>query len=149
MDKRLVYENIFECIDAQNEFCTKLENLGLRFEYGDGPIGKYLEGNLNRYNEIIIEVLGLHEKQHPKSVHFSGQRIPITLAVLYAEDEDVNWAITMDDFFEVLYDAQNNSNLKAWLYEAIVERDQKAKDAITKHYGQVKIGVQQYLEPAN
>lgn len=145
VDKKLIYDSLMDCIDNQREMENKLEAIGLRFEYGDGAVGTFMEKNINKHNDCIIEVLGLHEKSYDKPAVICGTRMLVDLAIFYTEDEDVDWAITADDFFEVLYDAENKPFLRDLIFNTFVNKDVAAKEAINKHYGKDKVGVAQYL----
>ena len=146
MDRKLIYDNLLSCFDNQREMENKLEALGLRFEYGDGAVGTFMENNVNLHNECIVQVLGLHEKSHIKQAVICGNRMLVDLAVFYTDDESVDWAITVDDFFEVLYDSETKTFLRDPLFNALVNRDEDAKRIINEHYKKDKIGVRQYLE---
>ena len=55
-----VYNKAFHILKTQNEVCNKLESIGLRFEYGDGFVGKTLESLIDDSEAIVIASLGLH-----------------------------------------------------------------------------------------
>jgi hypothetical protein len=121
---------------TQGEMCSSLENIGLRFEYGDGFVGKALESLVNNSETIVLESLGLHFVSKNTKATLCGESWPISVEVLYGEDENPEWAITADDFFEFFYKAVDNEHLQDIMWKAMVDRDQSAKG----EYNQLNIG---------
>lgn len=129
---RTIYDAAFHILSTQNDCCNKLEYMGLRFEYGDGFIGEKLLSLLNDAQEIIKETLGLHEVSRDAKVYIGGDYWPTTIEVLYTENEDPDWAMTTDDFYEFFYQAQKNETVKDLMWKAMVEKDVEAKEEYNK-----------------
>lgn len=118
---REIYERIFGIIQTHNDICNKLESAGLRFEYGDGFVGKSLEALLNDSEIIIRESLGLHE---------------VSGLALYTKENDPDWSISLDDFCEFFYKAIENDNIRDLMWKAMVEKNIEAK----QQYNQLNFG---------
>ena len=133
---RTVYDSAFNILKTQNDMCSKLESIGLRFEYGDGFIGKTLESLINDSEAIILESLGLHCASKSTKTMLCGESWPVEVEVLYGEDEKSEWAITADDFSNFFYRAIDDVNLRDLMWRIMIERDGAAKD----EYHELRIG---------
>ena len=134
------YLSAFKIINLQNQLCDSIESIGLRFEYDDGPIGTVLSGIINESVEIIINALGLHEKSFPTNCLIDGTIYGTTCEVLFTEDDNKDYAITVDDFYDFVYYATADYNTQLLFWDALVEKDTVAKDKINQlNHG--KIGV--------
>jgi hypothetical protein len=129
---RTTYDAAFRIMKTQKEMCSKLESVGLRFEYGDGFTGKSLESLINDSETIILESLGLHFVSKNTKTTLCGESWPTTVEVLYSEDDNPEWAITADDFFEFFYKAIDNNHLQDLMWRIIVARDYDAKTEYNK-----------------
>ena len=133
---RTIYDSAFNILKTQSEMCNKLESIGLRFEYGDGFVGKTLESLINDSETIIIESLGLHSAYRNTKTTICGEVWPVEVEVLYGDDENSEWSITVDDFSEFFYKAIDNAHLRDLMWRIMIERDEAAKD----EYHKLKIG---------
>lgn len=129
---RTIYDTAFNIIKTQGEMCSNLENIGLRFEYGDGFVGKALESLINDSETIVLESLGLHFVSKNTKTNLCGESWPVSVEVLYGEDENPEWAITADDFFDFFYKAIDNEHLRDLMWRVIVDRDAATKDEYNK-----------------
>ena len=125
---RNIYEAAFDILVIQNEICNNLEKLGLRFEYGDGVVGQTLEKLLNKSESVIIESLGLHEVTEGATCTIGGQKYHVDLEMLYTEDNDSDWSITCDDFYEFFYCAIKDLTIRDLMWRAMVNKDVVAKE---------------------
>jgi hypothetical protein len=133
---KTAYDAAFRVLKTQSEMCSKLESVGLRFEYGDGFIGKSLESLINDSETIVLDLLGLHFVTKSVNTTFYGISGPMPVEVLYAEDENPEWAISADDFCEFFYKAIDDEHLRNLMWQIVVERNHTAKD----EYNQLDIG---------
>ena len=129
---RTIYDSAFAIMKTQSEMCSKLDSIGLRFEYGEGFVGKSLESLINDSETIILESLGLYFTSKDTKMKLCGESYPTTVEVLYAKDENPEWAITADDFCEFFYKAVDNEHLQDLMWKVMVDRDQSAKDEYNK-----------------
>ena len=136
---KTIYDTAFNIMKTQNEMCSNMEKFGLRFEYGDGLVGKALESLINDSETIILESLGLHFVSKNVKTMICGESWPTTVDVLYREDENPEWAITADDFFEFFYKSIDDENLRDLMWRVMVERREEAKEEYNK-LGIGKIG---------
>lgn len=123
-----IYESAFDILAIQNEMCHGIENLGLRFDYGDGVVGKALEQLLNKSEAIIIESLGLHEVTEDATCTIGGQKYPVDLEVLYIKENNPDWSITCDDFYKFFYCAIKDLTIRDLMWKAMVNRDVDSKE---------------------
>ena len=133
---KAIYDAAFAIMKTQSEMCSKLDAIGLRFEYGEGFIGKSLESLINDSETIILESLGLYFISKDAKMKLCGESYSTTVEVLYAKDENPEWAITADDFCEFFYKAVDNEHLQDLMWKVMVDRNQSAKD----EYNQLNIG---------
>lgn len=133
---KTIYNTAFDLLSLQETACQSFEKSGLRFEYGDGPVGEFLLGLLNGADMIIKESLGLHSNQYPVKVFIGGNEYPTNVDILYSEDQNADWSITEDDFCEFIYKARDDKTVRELMWKAMVDRDQSAKD----EYNKLKIG---------
>jgi hypothetical protein len=124
---REIYDRAFNILTTQSNMCAKLEDIGLRFEYGDGFVGKALESLINDSESIIIAALGLHEVSVSRQVNIFGTIYPTDDAALYTDDNDPEWSITMDDFCEFFYHAIRNEATRELMWEAMANKNIDAK----------------------
>lgn len=125
---RAIYDAAFAIMKTQSEMCSKLDSVGLRFDYGEGFIGKSLESLINDSETIILESLGLYFVSKNAKVNLCGESYSTTVDVLYAKDENPEWAITADDFCEFFYKAVDDEHLQDLMWKVMVDRDQSAKE---------------------
>ena len=136
---KAIYDTAFNILSTHNDFCNALENIGLRFEYGDGFVGKKLLSLINDAELIVRDALGLHEVSRDSKVRIAGDLWPTTIEILYTEEEDPDWSITADNFCEFFYQAQKNERIKDLMWRAMVYRDVAAKEELNK-LGHCRIG---------
>ena len=110
-----------------------------KLEYGDGFVGKKLLSLINDAQEIVKESLGLHEVSRDAKVYIGTDCWPTTIEILYTKDEDPDWAITADDFYEFFYQAQKDESVKELMWEAMTNRNVEAKEEYNK-MGHGRIG---------
>lgn len=137
---RRSYDAAFEIMRAQESVANALENIGLRFEYEDGVVGKAFNTFLNSADTIIIESLGLHERTEATTCTISGERYPITLERLYTEENNPDWSITADDMCEFFYQARDNETLQDLMWKAMVEKNEDAKKELNATMKSARIG---------
>ena len=125
---KTIYNTAFRILSTQEDMCQRLENIGLRFEYGEGYVGETLLKLLNDSELIIKEALGLHSVSEPCTCNISGIDYPITLDILYTSEDDPDWSITEDDFCEFFYQAQHNEEVRDLMWKAMIEKDETAKN---------------------
>ena len=133
---KTVYDTAFNIMKTQSDMCSNLEKVGLRFEYGDGFVGKALESLINDSETIILESLGMHFVSKNTKTTLCGESLPVSVEVLYGKDENPEWAITADDFFEFFYKAIDDEHLRNLMWQIAVNRNHAAKD----EYNQLNIG---------
>lgn len=128
---KIIYKTAIESLRKQREFESKLDNLGFHFEYGEGIFGLYCNDIFNNNELIIRESMGLHIESVPATCTINGIKHPIVLEILYREDHDDDFSITMDDFIDFVGNLAFNSNdyeeLSELLWKAIVEKDEQSK----------------------
>ena len=129
---KTIYKTAIESLRKQREFESKLDNLGFHFEYGEGIFGLYCNDIFNNNELIIRESMGLHIESLSTTCTINGVKHPIILEILYREDHDDDFSITMDDFIDFISELafKNNDNyeeLSELLWKAIVEKDEHAK----------------------
>jgi hypothetical protein len=133
---RTIYDIAFNILETQSSICDKLESVGLRFEYGSGFVGESLESLINDAENIILESLGLHEVSVDSKMLIAGDLWPATIEVLRPEDNNSEWSITMEDFYEFFYQAIKNPTIRDLMWKAMVDKDQDAKNK----YNDLKCG---------
>ena len=131
MNKDL-YLSAFQIINLQNQLSDSIESIGLRFEYDEGPIGTALSGIINESVEIIIKALGLHEKSFPTNCLINGTIYGTTCEVLFTEDDNQEYAITVDDFYDFVYYAHADYDAQLLFWDALVEKNEDAKIKVNK-----------------
>jgi hypothetical protein len=108
--------------------CDQLERVGLDFEYGSGCVGQALGSLINDAQLIVIEALGLHEMPIDKPFRIYHESWPTTIDVLYTEDNDPDWSITMDDFFEFFNQAIKNPAVRELMWNAMANKDIESRE---------------------
>jgi hypothetical protein len=129
---KAAYDAAFEMLKSEKDFEDRMIAIGFNFEYGSGFVGKHFETILNNCETIIKESLGMHPVSKEGTCEISGINYPITIDILYPEDENDDFSITEDDFCEFCYAVLNNPNvgteLQDLMWKSIVERDVEAKE---------------------
>ena len=126
------YLSAFKIINLQNQLCGSIESIGLRFEYDDGPIGTALSGMVNESVSIILDSLGLHEESFETNCSINGTIYRTTCDVLFADDHNQEYAITVDDFYDFVYYAHADYDAQLLFWDALVEKNEDAKIKINK-----------------
>lgn len=143
---REIYDAAFAAMKAQKEICTAFDDVGLRFDYGDGIIGTSLENILNHTYTIIRNVMNFQTKTYTKKILISGCPQTVNFDVLYIGECDEEWAITEDDFSDFVHTAVDSVKMQDMFWNAMTNRDEDAKAQFNKIGTFFKIGVSQYLE---
>ena len=143
-------EALFEALREQNKYENKLLEVGLNFEYGEGPAGKFLEANKNALIDTLEYLLGFERVSYKVQTNVFGQMIPCTLEILMPEDGDIEFAISEDDFCECLYKAIDDEKLSRMVIKTWVEKNEIAKKELNDTLGvsriSPKVGVKSLLD---
>lgn len=134
-----IYDLAFENLQVERRMSNHFEEMGLSFEYGSGFWGKQLETLCANNNQIILNALGLHAKTHTRTLYISGEEFVCDYEVLYRDDNDSEFTITYDEFFDFIDAAIRNTQLRELFWDAIVEKNIEAKNRINKLFA-FKIG---------
>lgn len=129
MPNRENYDAAFRLLESKKEMEDVFDKLGMRFEYGIGPIGTFLESVINEADTIIRNSLGLHMVTEKKTINLNGTPIKADIDILYTEENSTEWMITMDDFYTFLYAAVDNAPLREAMWKIMVEKNAAAKSA--------------------
>ena len=144
MNSRVAYDAAFKMIRSQRNMENKLDEIGFNFEYGSGIVGTHFEVVLNNCEAILKEAMGLHSVGKDGTCNICGTQYPVTIDILYTEDENADFSITEDDFCEFCYNAVNDAKigdeLIGLMWKAIVEKDAEAKEKYNSLAGRVVIG---------
>ncbi len=80
------YDAAFRLLESKKEMEDVFDKLGMRFEYGIGPIGTFLESVINEADTIIRNSLGLHMVTEKKTINLNGTPIKADIDILYTEE---------------------------------------------------------------
>ena len=143
---RTIYQTAIKSLKRQREFESKLDGIGLKFEYGEGLFGTFCDNVFNDCELIIRESLGLHIEHESGCYSIDGVKHPISFEVLYRNDHDIDFSITMDDFLEfvseIVYKVDTDVEIISDLiWKALVEKDTAAKEQYNKIKKRCVIGV--------
>lgn len=139
MSNKNIYESAFMLLKEKKIFEDKLSDIGVNFEYGNGAIGSFMESIVNNTDTIIQESLGLHIITIPTRCKIMGASYGIDLDIFCQEDENLDWAMTCDDFYNFLYNAIMSEKVRELAWKAFVERDVEAKEKFNalKSFGKI------------
>lgn len=128
------YDHAFEILSAKKKFESSLDYIGLNFEYGNGPIGEFMESLLNHVEPIIKNELGLviEEIEKAPDIIIGCNTYPVDVYVNYTVEHDKDWCITDDDFCEFFYKAIDDENLRELMWKVMADRDEDAKAKFNK-----------------
>lgn len=135
-----VYFAAFNVLKTQNNICNMFEDIGLNFEYGSGVIGVALEDLSNQAYSIIKSIMDFNCKTLYRNITINGIQQNICFDVLYIGEYDEDWAITEDDFSDFVHTAIDSKKLQDWFWNAMVDRDEMAKEQFNKFTKMFKIG---------
>lgn len=135
-----IYDLAFENLEIERRMSNHFKNSGLSFEYGSGFWGENLEAMLSNNHRVIQETLGLHMKEYQKRIELNGESCIVNVYVFHTEDENSDFAITFDDFYNLVDCAIRNMQLRDLFWNAIVEKDLEAKNLISSLF-EFKVGV--------
>lgn len=142
---RDAYDSAFAVMKSQANVCNAFDDIGLRFEYGDGVIGTSLENIINNAYTIIRSVMGFQTKTYTKKIIISGYTQTVSFDVLYVGEYDEAWAITEDDFSDFVHIAVDSCKMQDMFWKAMIERDEDSKAQFNQISKNFKIGISQYL----
>ena len=131
------YLAAFEILKTQNNMCNTLEDIGLHFEYGTGPIGIALEELINKSFTIVKDTLGIQINPQTRKININGHVQTAQFDVFFIGDYDENFTITEDDFSEFVFYAIHSRKLQDWFWRAMVEKDEEARtlfNGVTKNF---------------
>ena len=129
MPNREIYDAAFRLLESKKEMESTFDKLGMNFEYGIGPIGRFMESVINESDIIIQNALNLHIVTEKKTINLNGTDIKADIDMLYTEEESTEWMITADDFYTFLYAAIDNIPLRDAMWKIMVEKNAAAKSA--------------------
>ena len=135
-----VYKAAFNIMKTQNDICNQFEDIGFNFEYGSGFMGTALENLLNQSYTIIKSVMNFNYKTLYKTILIGGCPQNVSFDVFYIGEYDENWAITEDDFSDFVHFAINSEKMQEWFWQAMVERNEVAKEQFNKATKMFQIG---------
>ena len=119
------------------DICCKLGSIGINFEYGHGFVGETLQSLIDNSETIIKESLGLSQcVPIEKMCCINGVDYPVSVDVLHTKEQDPEWSITYDDFYEFFYKAIENEEIREIFWNAFTNKDLSAKEK----YNSLKIG---------
>ena len=128
-NKRL-YDLLVEEVRLRYKMENDLEEIGFHVEYGEGIFGTFLQASINQIDMMFQNCFGLHQKIAKVKSDFFRCEVPVD--VLYPEDNNKLYCVTLDDFSNFLCNAHNKELTDA-MWNAIVERDPQAIAYIADH----------------
>ena len=133
---KIIYEKTIETLRSSREMEDMLNGIGFSFDYESGRIGNHFLTVLHNCEEMIKESLGIHSIEEKTTCYINGIDYPITVDILYTDDNDADFAITENDFCEfaniVAYDDEIGNALKDAMWKAITEKDNDAKKKVNQ-----------------
>ena len=122
------YDCAFNLLEAKVSFENELDAIGLNFEYGIGPVGKFMEAIFDSVEPIIKNELGLvTEFSVPAQTTIDFIPVVTNVYIYTTEDSSKEWSITADNFYEFFYKAIKNKELRDLMWKAMTEKDLDAK----------------------
>ena len=141
--------SLFKALKEQNDFEDALENIGVRYEYGEGVLGKFMLENKNALIDTLYFALGLHRKEFKTQVHVMGYVFDSIVSVLFPDDGCLDYAITEDNFTELLYSGMEDAELAKDIVSVCLKRDVEAKKKINNKWRDEKyqmVGVEKFMK---
>lgn len=135
-----IYKSAFAIMKTQNNICNQFEDMGFRFEYGQGFMGEALEELLNNSYAIIKASMNFNCKTIHKTIFIGGCPQNVSFDVFYLGEYDENWVITEDDFSDFVHFAINSEKMQEWFWQAMVEKNETAKEQFNKATKMFQIG---------
>ena len=129
---RSIYVSPFEIFKSARKFDEELTDLGFSFEYNDGSkVGDFFGSVISDAEDIIVNSLGLTYKVAQAFCETLDTMVNID--ILYPMDNDKRFAISADDFFEILYNHEADY-LPKLLWLALVDKDKESKEKLERIY---------------
>lgn len=138
------YDKAFEVLRSIKNVENAFDNLGFSIEYGTGTLGKEFENMFEVTTDLILIAMGLHVKTHTATVRLKGCNELIDVDVFYSDDEDPEFAITMDDFCYFINYAINNPKLQLLFWTTMTEKNVNNKNTINNMRLDFSVGITQY-----